>query len=187
MKISQNGVDLIKRFEGLELEAYQDIAGIWTIGYGCTRTEYAYEGNRITEAEAERLLRLDLASREETVTRVVRAPLNQNQFDALVSFEFNTGGLSGSTALARLNGSPPDYIGAAEALTWWNKAKVGGVLREVQGLTRRRAAEKELFLTPAREITPAKNTAKVKPSGEVKPGPRLRCKTFDRSKLRNAP
>lgn len=184
MRVSHNGVYLIKRFEGLELEAYRDIAGVWTIGYGCTRPEYAYEGNRITEAEAERLLRLDISSREKTVDDVVRPPLNQNQFDALVSFEFNSGGLAGSTALARLNGNPPDHIGAADALTWWNKATVNGVKREVMGLTRRRAAEQELFLTPMREITAEANTAKIKPSGEEKPGPRLRCKTFDRSQLR---
>ena len=146
MKTSENGVALIKRFEGLELEAYQDIAGIWTIGYG--HTETAQPGMTITARQAEDLLRRDLVSRENGVDRAVTVPLNQNEFDALVSFVYNVGinAFRGSTALRRLNRG--DRMGAADALTWWNKATVGGVLREVQGLTRRRAAERALFLTP---------------------------------------
>ena len=147
MKTSQSGIDLIKRFEGLELEAYQDIAGVWTIGYG--HIETAKPGMRITEREAEALLQRDLKPREQAVGRIVSVPLNQNEFDALVSFVYNVGveAFRRSTARRRLNNN--DRIGAADALTWWNKATVGGVLREVTGLTRRRAAERALFLTPA--------------------------------------
>ena len=147
MRTSPNGVALIKRFEGLELEAYQDIAGIWTIGYGHTGPDVK-PGMKITEAEAEALLKRDLKPREEAVARLVNVPLNQNEFDALVSFVYNVGAeaFRKSTALKRLNKN--DRIGAAEALTWWNKATVGGVLREVAGLTRRRAAERALFLEP---------------------------------------
>ena len=147
MKTSQDGIDLIKRFEGLELEAYQDIAGIWTIGYG--HIETARPGMRISEAEAETLLQRDLKPREQAVGRLVSVDLNQNEFDALVSFVYNVGvnAFRRSTARRRLNSG--DRIGAADALTWWNKATVGGVLREVTGLTRRRAAERALFLTPA--------------------------------------
>ena len=147
MRTSENGVELIKRFEGLELEAYQDIAGIWTIGYGHTGPDVE-PGMKISERDAEELLRRDLKPREQAVASAAKVPLNQNEFDALVSFVYNVGAaaLRSSTALKRLNRG--DRFGAAEALTWWNKATVGGVLREVLGLTRRRAMERALFLTP---------------------------------------
>jgi len=146
MKISEAGVDLIKRFEGLELESYQDIAGVWTIGYG--HTETAGPNQKISEREAEELLRRDLSSRERAVEQLASVSLNQNEFDALVSFVYNVGAnaFKNSTARKRLNRN--DRFGAAEALTWWNKATVNGVLREVLGLTRRRAAERALFLMP---------------------------------------
>lgn len=147
MRISDRGIELLKQFEGCELEAYQDIAGIWTIGYGHTGPD-VQEGMKISESDAEAILRQDLKSREKAIERLVHVPLNQNEFDALVSFVYNVGegALKGSTALKRLNKG--DRVGAAEALTWWNKATVNGVLREVKGLTRRRQAEKALFLTP---------------------------------------
>lgn len=147
MRASRRGVDFIKRWEGLELVAYRDVAGVWTIGYGHTGPDID-PGATITEAEAETLLRRDLVSREETVSGLVCVPLNQHEFDALVSFEFNTGGLVRSTTLKRLNKG--DRPGAAEALAWWNKARIDGQLVEVAGLTRRRAAEAVLFLTPLR-------------------------------------
>lgn len=146
MKISEAGIYLIKRFEGLELESYQDIAGVWTIGYG--HTETAGPNQKISEREAEELLRRDLGPRERSIEQLVGVALNQNEFDALVSFVFNVGAnaFKNSTARKRLNRN--DRVGAAEALAWWNKATVNGVLREVLGLTRRRAAERALFLTP---------------------------------------
>lgn len=147
MRTSENGVDLIKRFEGLELQAYQDIAGIWTIGYGHTGPDVE-PGMRISERDAEELLKTDLRPREEAVSRLVSVSLNQNEFDALVSFIYNVGieAFRKSTARKRLNAN--NRLGAAEALTWWNKATVSGVLREVNGLTRRRASERGLFLSP---------------------------------------
>lgn len=147
MRTSPNGIGLIKRFEGLELEAYQDIAGVWTIGYGHTGPDVR-PGMRISEREAEELLKQDLKPREEAVARLTTVPLNQNEFDALVSFVYNVGAeaFRKSTARRRLNAG--DRVGAGEALTWWNKATVGGVLRVVTGLTRRRAAERALFLEP---------------------------------------
>lgn len=147
MRTSENGVEILKRFEGLELEAYQDIAGIWTIGYGHTGPDVE-PGMKISERDAEALLRSDLKPREQAVSSAVKVQLNQNEFDALVSLVYNIGAAAfrSSTALKRLNRN--DRVGAAEALTWWNKATVGGVLREVLGLTRRRAAERALFLTP---------------------------------------
>ncbi len=158
MKTSELGVALIKRFEGLELTAYQDIAGIWTIGYGHTGPDVK-PGQKISEREAEDLLRRDLKPREEAVERLVSVSLNQNEFDALVSFIYNVGieAFRKSTARRRLNAS--DRVGAAEALTWFNKATVGGVLRAVTGLTRRRAAERALFLEPIEPAANADNDA----------------------------
>ncbi len=167
MRMSPSGIELLKRFEGLELEAYQDIAGIWTIGYGHTGDDVR-PGMRITEREAEALLRRDLRPREDAVDRHVTVPLNQNEFDALVSFVYNVGieGFRRSTALRRLNNG--DRVGAADALTWWNKATVGGVLRAVTGLTRRRAAEAALFLTPTEPVQVAE-TERIEENSRVTP------------------
>jgi len=146
MKTSERGIALIRQFEGLELESYQDIAGVWTIGFG--HTETAGPNQRISEREAEELLRRDLKPREKAVDDLANVSINQNEFDALVSFVYNVGiaAFRGSTARKRLNRG--DRLGAGDALTWWNKATVNGVLREVKGLTRRRAAERGLFITP---------------------------------------
>lgn len=145
MKTSPEGIELIKKFEGLELESYQDIAGIWTIGYGQTGNGIGPD-QRITTKGAEELLIKALAPREEVVNRLVNVPLNQGQFDALVSLIYNIGEgrFEKSTCLRRLNRG--DYAGAAQALTWFNKATIDGQLQVVRGLSRRRTAEKALFL-----------------------------------------
>ncbi len=148
-RTSNAGVAFIKKWEGLETKAYRDVAGVWTIGYGHTegfRDGRFGPGDKIRPFEADMLLREDLKSREETVSELVAVALNQNEFDALVSFEFNTGGLRRSTALRRLN--EDNRMGAADALTWWNKARIDDELVAVRGLTRRRAAEAMLFLKP---------------------------------------
>ncbi|MEO0879876.1 MAG: lysozyme [Pseudomonadota bacterium] len=175
MRISQNGVELLKKFEGLETRAYEDIAGIVTIGYGHTgaypsgfRLKGSVQlGDEITEAEAEELLRADLRPREQAVERLTSVPLNQNEFDALVSFVYNVGenAYRNSTARRRLN--KEDRDGAAEALTWWNKATIGGVLRPVKGLTRRRAAEAALFTTPVERL--AANPPRASDSARIQP------------------
>jgi GH24 family phage-related lysozyme (muramidase) len=140
MTINQDGLNLIKSFEGLYLDAYIDPVGVWTIGYG--HTEGVYEGMTITEAEAEELLRKDLAEFEAAVSEAVQVSLNDNQFSALVSFTFNlgAGSLFESTLLKLLNQG--DFQGAADQFPRWNKA--GG--QELPGLTRRRQAERALFL-----------------------------------------
>lgn len=168
MRTSSSGVALIKRFEGLELEAYQDIAGIWTIGYGHTGPDVT-PGLTISESEAEALLRDDLRRFENGVDRAARVSLNQNEFDALVSFSYNVGvaAMQGSTAIRRLNRG--DRMGAADALTWWNKATVDGVLREVRGLTRRRAAERALFLTPVNPFAAAAGQDELDDNSRVAP------------------
>jgi lysozyme len=172
MQTSESGIDLVKRFEGLELESYQDIAGIWTIGYG--HTETAGPDQKISASEAEALLRRDLKPREKAVSELASVSLNQNEFDALVSFVYNVGiaGFRGSTARKRLNRG--DRLGAADALMWWNKATVNGVLREVTGLTRRRAAERGLFLTPVNPpiMRDEKNVAENSRATPVEDSPR---------------
>ncbi|MEO1657452.1 MAG: lysozyme [Pseudomonadota bacterium] len=145
MRIGQNGLALIKDFEGLELEAYQDIVGVWTIGYGHTDHAGPPEvtpGLTITEEEAEDILRNDLGQYENAVTKAVKVDITQNMFDALVSITYNIGvnGMKGSTFIKRLN--QKNYVGCAEAMQWWNKA--GGQV--VSGLKRRREAEADLFL-----------------------------------------
>lgn len=141
MIIGQKGLDLIKSFEGCKLDAYKDAVGVVTIGYGHTKT--AQMGQRITQAQADDLLRSDIATFESAVTAAVAVLINQNQFDALVCFAFNVGAgaLRGSTLLKKLNAG--DYQGAANEFLKWDKAD-GKVLA---GLTRRRKSERLLFLS----------------------------------------
>lgn len=143
MQTGREGIELIKGFEGLRLSKYQDVVGKWTIGYGHLILPSESFPNPLTEKQAEDLLRKDLAASEAGVTRLVKVKLSQQQFDALVSFTFNlgAGNLQSSTLLKKLNAG--DYSGAADELLRWNKA--GG--KEVAGLTRRRTAERKLFLS----------------------------------------
>lgn len=142
MNISTNGIELIKQFEGCSLKAYKCPAGIWTIGYG--HTNGVKEGQTITKTEAERLLKEDLARFERVINDVIKVRINQNQFDALVSFSYNvgTGALKKSTLLKLIN--KEDYNRAAEQFNKWIYA--GG--KKLAGLVKRRTAEKELFLKP---------------------------------------
>jgi lysozyme len=133
---------IIKGHEGLELVAYKDGGGVWTIGYGHTGAEVKV-GMLITLAQAEELLTRDLRSSEGHINTSVTVPLTQNQFDALVSFVFNVGGgaFESSTLLKLLNAG--NYAGAADQLLRWNKDE-GKI---VQGLSNRREAERKLFLS----------------------------------------
>lgn len=154
MKISKNGLNLIKTYEGLELTAYPDPGtggAPWTIGYGHTGPE-VHAGLVWTQQQAEQALASDVAQFERDVTSLVKVQINQNQFDALVSFAYNCGsdidaddiaeGLGDSTLLKKLNAG--DYDGAANEFPKWNKS--GG--KVMSGLTKRRNAERSLFLTP---------------------------------------
>ncbi|MEI7195046.1 lysozyme [Pectobacterium versatile] len=146
MQISNNGINLIKQFEGCRLTAYQDSVGVWTLGYGWTQPvdgKPIRRGMTIDAATAERLLKTGVVQYERAVNQLVRVPITQNQFDALVSFTYNLGSrsLSTSTLLKKLNAG--DYAGAAAEFARWNKA--GG--KELAGLTRRREAESSLFLS----------------------------------------
>lgn len=141
MKTSQAGIDLIKHYEGVRLQAYQDSVGVWTIGVGHTRT--AVPGMMISEAKAEELLREDLEQAEKDVERLVTVPLDQHQFDALVSFVFNlgAGNFASSTLLKKLNAR--DFAGASSEFLRWDMA--GG--KKLRGLKARREAERRLFLS----------------------------------------
>ncbi|ENY0879769.1 lysozyme [Enterobacter hormaechei] len=146
MQTSEKGIALIKEFEGCKLTAYRDSVGVWTIGYGWTQPvdgKPIRAGMTIKQETAERLLKTGLVSYESDVSRLVKVGLTQGQYDALVSFTYNLGArsLSTSTLLRKLNAG--DYAGAADEFLLWNKA--GG--KVLNGLTRRREAERALFLS----------------------------------------
>lgn len=139
MNTSEEGKALIKKFEGCELEAYQCSANVWTIGYG--HTEGVKEGDTITQEEAEDMLAKDLSIYETYVEDAIHVPLEQQQFDALVSWTYNlgVGNLHSSTMRRVLNEGKYDRVPSEMAR--WNKAN-GEVL---EGLERRRKAEGLLF------------------------------------------
>lgn len=169
MKTSAAGRKLIEQREGVELTAYKDSAGIWTIGVGHTSAAGAPKvssGMKITAAEASEILSRDLATFEAAVSSAVKVPLNQNEFDALVSFTFNVGAgaFKGSTLLKRLNAG--DRKAAADQFLVWNKITINGKKQELDGLTKRRKSEREQFLKPAAssndpDPTPVEQTEKA--------------------------
>ena len=140
MQTGNKGIELIKHFEGCELEAYKCPAGVWTIGYG--HIKGVKEGMKITEHQAEEMLKSELHEYEGYINDYVTVPLNQNQFDAMVSWVYNLcgGNLRASTLLKVLNAG--DYDGVPAQMLRWNKA--GG--KVLEGLTRRRQAEADLFV-----------------------------------------
>jgi lysozyme len=146
MEVSQRGIDLIKKFEGFKSTAYQDVIGVWTIGYGTTRIDGrpVRPGMMCSREQAEEWLRNDvneyLAEAEPYINP--DANLTQNQVDAIASFIYNIGvsNFKKSTLLRLINEG--DMDGASKEFIRWNKA--GG--KEFPGLTRRRLAETELFM-----------------------------------------
>ncbi|BEM52802.1 lysozyme [Serratia marcescens] len=146
MQISKSGIELIKRFEGLRLKAYQDSVGVWTIGYGWTQPvdgKKVGPGMQIDQSTADRLLKCGVVQYERGVNQLVKVKITQGQFDALVSFAYNLGlrSLSTSTLLQKLNAG--DKQGAAGQFGRWVNA--GG--KRLDGLVARRAAEREMFLS----------------------------------------
>lgn len=138
------GIALIKQYEGLRLTTYKDAVGIPTIGYGHVENPIPPGGTRtITAEDAEQILREDLQRFEHDVNNMLTVEVTQNQFDALVSFAFNLGpaNLKSSTLLRKVNSG--GFNGAAEEFPKWNHA--GGQV--LAGLTARRNAEKNLFLS----------------------------------------
>lgn len=145
MAVSAKGIDLICSFEGLRLTAYDDGVGVWTIGFGTIKYPNGVRvkrGDTCTLEQAKSYMKYDLIEFEHTVNSLVKVPLNQNQFDALVSLTYNigSGAFKSSTLLKKLNLS--DYKGAADQFDVWVNA--GG--KRMQGLANRRAKEKEFFL-----------------------------------------
>lgn len=145
MKISQNGIELVKRFEGCCLTAYKPVAAekYWTIGWGHYGPDVR-QGQTITQAQADALLKQDLVRYEDSVQRYVTFDMNQNQFDALVSFCYNCG--AGSLQTLVRNRTPETI---AQKMLAYNKGAGGVVL---PGLTKRRQAERELFLRPVAAV-----------------------------------
>ncbi len=141
-RINAAGLAHIKSWEGLERKACRDIAGVLTIGYGSTG-KHVRPGMVITEAEAEALLRKDLDRFERRVDQLVKVPLSDNQFAALVSFDFNTGAIHKSTLLKKLNTG--NYEAVPSELAKWNKATVNGKMVKVNGLVNRRTSEAALW------------------------------------------
>ena len=139
MKISKEGIALIKKFEGIELQAYQDSVGVWTIGYG--HTKGVKEGDNISLKQAEEMLEEELVEYEGYINNMVELGLEQNQFDALVAWVYNLGptNLRESTLLKVLNQGLFDEV--PYEIKRWNKA--GGQV--LNGLVRRREAEALLF------------------------------------------
>ena len=146
MLVSNNGVDLICEFEGEQLIAYDDGVGVWTIGFGTIKYPNGVrvkKGDTCTLDQAKEYMRHDLIEFEHTVNSSVKVPLNQNQFDALVSLAYNIGSnaFKSSTLVKKLNAG--DYQGAADQFNAWVNA--GG--KRMQGLVNRRDREKLLFLS----------------------------------------
>lgn len=146
MHISPSGINLICNFEGKRLTAYDDGVGVWTIGFGTTVYPNGIKvkkGDTCTEAQAKAYMAHDLKKFESAVNNAVKVPLNQNQFDALVSLAYNigAGAFSGSTLVKKLNAN--DFRGASDQFDVWVNA--GG--KRMQGLVNRRAKEKTLFLS----------------------------------------
>jgi lysozyme len=144
-KTGASGKNLIKEFEGFRATAYLCPAGIWTIGYGTTKVngKNVKQSAKVTTEEAEVLLEEDLKKFEDGVNASVSVELTQNQFDAIISFVYNLGigSLQKSTLLKKLNAGLTNE--AADEFLKWDKAKG----KRLPGLTRRRKAERELFLT----------------------------------------
>src|SRR5665213_1639715 len=145
MKTGAAGIALVEEFESCLLTAYRDGNGIWTIGWG--HTGGVNEGDTATQDQADAWLADDLGTAESAVSRLIAASLNQNQFDALVSFTYNVGSgrLQGSTLRRMLNAE--DYEGAAQQFLVWDI--VAGHVSP--GLQRRRQKEKTLFETAVAE------------------------------------
>jgi GH24 family phage-related lysozyme (muramidase) len=140
-EINKAGLALIKAYEGFRSAPYQDSAGVWTIGFGSTKG-VTKDTPPISMYDGELLLDRDLKDAEQAVENLIKVPLTDNQFAALVSLVYNCGQAPLLKTLGtKLNKG--DYLGAAHEFSRWNRA--GGII--LKGLTRRREDERKLFLT----------------------------------------
>ena len=156
MQINEEGLKLIKQFEGCALKAYKCPANVWTIGYGHTGMvdgKPICQGMVITQAKAEQLLKEDMDSNNKYVKAVenLKVPMNENQYSALISFAYNLGaGIFTGSLLKAIK--KQDWEDVARQMKLYNKARVNGKLTVLKGLDRRRKAEAELLLTPVKEV-----------------------------------
>ncbi len=201
LKTSQNGLEFISKWEGCVLKPYKDIAGLRTIGIGhlIKPGENFPDGVEITKQKALEILASDVRICEESIRLNIKVPLNQNQFDALVSFGFNcgTGVYKNSDACKALNQGK--YSEFPDLILAWSKARINGVLQTNKGLYNRRKSEGELFsklvdeatiskpemvkwtkttLTKAQEILSRLNLYKLKIDGIWGPGTQSALQTF---------
>jgi len=142
MNVSDRGINLIQHFEGFYSKPYYCPAGVLTIGFGTVIKDPKPYLQGITKEQATNMMMNEIIKNERSINRLVKVFINQNQFDALISFVYNlgAGNLQASTLLRKLNNL--DFLGAADEFPKWRKA--GG--RVLQGLVRRRLAERGLFL-----------------------------------------
>ncbi|WP_421917394.1 lysozyme [Mesorhizobium sp.] len=172
MQTSPSGRAAIARREGNKLVAYLDSVGVWTIGVGHTSAAGPPEvkqGLTITAAQSDQILSRDLASVEASVTSMVVVPLNQNEFDALVSLVFNigAGAFRRSSVLKNLNaGNRP---GAADAMLAWNKGTFAGKKVVLKGLASRRRDERAQFLKAALAAAPQHSAVETSTAGTSEP------------------
>lgn len=152
MEISLKGINFIKKEEACRLNSYQDSAGIWTIGWGSTMYESGKRVGKdetITQLQADNLLKWEVKNKTAALNGYLKSvALNQNQYDALVSFAYNVGvgGFASSTLLKVIKKSPCDpYI--RDCFMMWNKITVNGKKIEAKGLTARRKREADLYFS----------------------------------------
>jgi len=180
MQTGDTGLNLIKAYEGFSGAPRLDdrrADGTYVVGYGHHTSTPAAQ---VTERDADIMLAKDVGPIEKLIRDSVRTPLNQNEHDALVSFIFNIGATNfkRSTVLSKLNEG--DKLGAAEAFERWTKARVDGKLMKLDGLVRRRAAEKSLFLMPT-------DAELVIPTSEVAPAEECDGQVLAPAEVTNAP
>lgn len=147
MLVSSIGIKLIKHWEKLRLLSYQDMRGIWTIGWGSTgRGNYPH---RISSVQADHFLKEDIRDVEKVLNHIITTVVLQTEFDALASWVFNIGGTRAkkSTLIKRLNAKAPRKDVASEFLRWNWATLDSGEKVQVPGLTNRREMERQLFLT----------------------------------------
>jgi lysozyme len=168
MKVSKAGLEIIKAHEGLRLTAYRCPAGVWTIGYGITSgagVGKVAQGMKITQAEAEEMLKSALAIYEQGVIKAIKRQPTQAQFDAMLSLAYNigVGAFSRSSVVRHFNAG--DIQKAADAFRLWNKG--GG--KVLPGLVRRRKEERDLFLSASAPAKPAEPLPPPPPPAPVQP------------------
>ena len=162
MRISQRGINLIKRWEGCRLGAYRDVKGVFTIGWGTTDPKYAFDGNEITQSQADHLFMQDVLKFQREIAPLIKVEVAQAHWDALVSLAYNIGsGAFGRSTLLRLL-NQGDYAGAQGQFSRWIYS--GG--KVYQGLVNRRADEARVFQEGTNELLSKRAQLKEPKSAE---------------------